>query len=82
MNKKKGKNPSQVAFIPIGIALMVIGMNNNPGLIGAGVVFLIIGMSAVVRSRKAQAPDDEPMDDEPMDDEPKDDEPKDDEPTA
>ena len=65
MKKDDKKRSRKVAFIPIGIALMVIGMNNNPGLIGAGIVFLIIGMSAVVRSRKAQAPDDEPKDDEP-----------------
>ena len=65
MYKKQRKNQSQVAFIPIGIALMVVGMNSTPGLIGAGVVFLIIGMSAVVRSRKARAPDDKPKDDEP-----------------
>jgi len=54
MKVDRRKAPSQAAFIPIGIALMVIGMNGNRGLIGAGLVFLIIGIAAVSRDRKSR----------------------------
>jgi len=47
MNKDRSKATPQAAFIPIGIALMVIGMNGNEGLIGAGLVFLIVGIVSV-----------------------------------
>jgi hypothetical protein len=57
-NNKK-KTPSRVAFIPIGIALMVVGFNGNNGLIGAGALFLIIGMAALTRDRKSQNASDE-----------------------
>ena len=55
--------PTKAAFIPIGIALMVIGMNGNEGLIGAGIVFLIAGIvsvKSVKRQRTSEDSGDEP----------------------
>ena len=60
MKPSRNKARPLVAFIPIGIALMVVGMNSNAGLIGAGVVFLIIGIAGVSRNRKSQGSGDEP----------------------
>ena len=63
MNRNLGKAPPQAAFIPIGIALMVIGMNGNEGLIGAGLVFLIVGIvsvKSVKRQRNSEDSDDVP----------------------
>ena len=63
MNKDRRKAPPQAAFIPIGIALMVIGMNGNEGLIGAGIVFLIAGIvsvKSVKRQRTSEDSGDEP----------------------
>jgi len=49
--------PPQAAFMPIGVALLVIGMTTNAGLIGAGAVFFVIGVAAVARHRKRQRED-------------------------
>ena len=54
MNRDRSKAPPQAAFIAIGIALMVIGMNGNEGLIGAGIVFLIVGIVSVKRHRNSE----------------------------
>ena len=43
------------AFIPIGIALIVIGFSQETGLAAAGVVFLIIGINAAKRDRAESA---------------------------
>ena len=45
------------AFIPIGIALIVIGISNNSAFIGAGALFLIIGLTAIVKRRKGNESD-------------------------
>lgn len=54
MNQNKKKLSPRSAFIPIGIALMVVGMTTNTGLIGAGALFLIIGISSVKREKETQ----------------------------
>ena len=41
------------AFIPIGIALIVIGISNNSAFIGAGALFLVIGLASVFKNKKA-----------------------------
>ncbi len=65
MNKDRSKATPQAAFIPIGIALMVIGMNGNEGLIGAGLVFLIVGIVSVKSvKRQRNSEDSEDSDDE------------------
>ncbi len=60
MNRGGRKRSPKVAFIPIGIALMVVGMNTNGGLIGAGAVFFIIGLAAIAQSRMSQGSGDKP----------------------
>lgn len=46
MNDKDPKTRFQGMFV-IGIALMVVGMaSGNIGLLGAGVVFLVLGLRA------------------------------------
>jgi LPXTG-motif cell wall-anchored protein len=47
------KDAAKKAFIPIGIALIVIGINNNNAFIGVGALFLIIGLASVLRKKKA-----------------------------
>ena len=59
MNANSRKTPSRVAFLPIGIALMVVGFNSNSGLIGAGALFFIIGIAAITRDRKSRNASDE-----------------------
>ena len=63
MKRDRSKATPQAAFIPIGVALMVIGMNGNEGLIGAGIVFLIAGIvsvKSVKRQRNSEDSGDEP----------------------
>jgi hypothetical protein len=60
MNKDRSKVPPQAAFIAIGVAFMVIGMNGNGGLIGAGIVFLIVGIVSVKKQRNSEDSGDEP----------------------
>ncbi|MBT8166128.1 MAG: hypothetical protein KJP22_01235 [Acidimicrobiia bacterium] len=52
-DRKKAAPPA--ALIAIGIMFVVIGMNTTPGLIAAGVVFLI---AAFMQHRKSQNSDD------------------------
>lgn len=59
MNVDGKKMSPHTAFIPIGIALIVIGMNGNRGLIGAGILFVIAGIAGVTRNRKNQRSDGE-----------------------
>jgi len=60
MTMGRTKRASQVGFVPIGIALIVIGMNSNGALVGAGAVFLIIGVAAIARGRKSQGSGEDP----------------------
>jgi hypothetical protein len=60
MSEDRKKTTPQAAFIPIGIMFIVIGMNNSRGLIGAGIVFLIAGIAAIIQHRKSQSSGDEP----------------------
>ena len=46
------KTPSLIGFIVIGSGVTVVGLaTENYGLMGAGVVFIIIGVADVMRSR-------------------------------
>jgi hypothetical protein len=51
-DKKKGL-PALVAFFPIGIAFIVIGMSGNSAFIPIGCAFMIIGIAGIARHRKA-----------------------------
>ena len=57
MNMSSRRFPPQAAFIPIGIALMVLGITNSTAFIGAGAVFLILGVAAVASHKKARHED-------------------------
>jgi hypothetical protein len=59
MRKNGKKMPPHTAFIPIGIMFIVIGMNENRGLIGAGILFVIAGIAGVIRNRKNQISSDD-----------------------
>jgi hypothetical protein len=52
-NMQTRRRPPQAAFIIIGIALMMVGMTTNAAFIGAGALFMIIGMAAVVKHKEA-----------------------------
>jgi len=54
MKDQKPFPPQLIAFIPIGAALLVIGINNNHAFIGAGGLFLIIGLAALVRKKRTR----------------------------
>lgn len=45
-------NDRRVAFIPIGVAFMVIGLNGPTAFIGVGAGFLAIGLAALRRRRE------------------------------
>ena len=52
MTKKKRK-PNLVAFIVIGCGLVAVGIStDNVGLLGAGVLFIIIGAASVVKAKR------------------------------
>jgi len=57
MKSNRRKTAPQAALVPIGIALIIVGFISSKGLIGAGVLFLIIGIAAVARRRKSQSPE-------------------------
>lgn len=52
MSNDSRKVARQAAFIPIGVAFIVIGMNGNNALVVAGIVFVIAGITGVVQKRK------------------------------
>ena len=53
MNMQDRKYPPQAVFIIIGISLMVIGITVNVAFLGAGALFMIIGLTAVAKHKKA-----------------------------
>ena len=61
MNEKKKRPPALVAFLPIGIAFIAIGMGGNSAFIPIGCAFIVIGIAGVARHRKTE-PDSPPGD--------------------
>jgi hypothetical protein len=54
------RRPSLVAFIIIGLGMVTVGISTETwGLMGAGVVFIVIGAVSVVQSRRQQRTDKE-----------------------
>ena len=51
MNEDLKKTAPQAVFIAVGIMFIVVGLNNSPLLIVAGVVFLI---AAIIQRRQSQ----------------------------
>ena len=50
---KKKRTPNLVAFIAIGGGLVAVGIStDNWGLLGAGVLFIIIGAASAVKTRR------------------------------
>ena len=64
---KRKRAPNLVAFIAIGCGLVAVGIStDNGGLLGAGVLFIIIGAASVVkakRERKSNNSDDQQQQD-------------------
>lgn len=47
------RRPSLVAFIIIGVGMVVVGLSTDVmGLTGGGIVFIIIGVASVLASRQ------------------------------
>ncbi len=58
MTKKKRK-PNLIGLIVIGCGLVAVGIStDNVGLLGAGVLFIIIGAAGAVKARRARDMDD------------------------
>ena len=56
---KKKRTPNLVAFIAIGGGLVAVGIStDNWGLLGAGVLFIIIGAASAVKTRRERDADD------------------------
>ncbi|MCK4410453.1 MAG: hypothetical protein KAW67_10215 [Candidatus Eisenbacteria sp.] len=55
----KGKRkPNLIAFIAIGCGLVAVGIStDNWGLLGAGVLFIIIGAASVVKATREREAD-------------------------
>jgi len=52
----KKERPRLMALVVIGIALVAVGISTgNGGILGAGIVFIIIGAAAGVRARRAES---------------------------
>ncbi len=53
------RKPNLVAFIAIGGGLVAVGIStDNWGLLGAGVLFIIVGAASAVKSRRERDTDD------------------------
>lgn len=63
---RRKRTPSLIAFIAIGGGLIAVGIStDNGGLLGAGVLFIIIGAASVVKAKredKANTSDDQQQD--------------------
>jgi predicted benzoate:H+ symporter BenE len=47
------RKPNLIAFIVIGCGLVAVGISTeNWGLLGAGVLFIIIGVASVVKAKR------------------------------
>ena len=56
---ERKRKPNLVAFIAIGGGLVAVGIaTDNWGLLGAGVLFIIIGAASVVKTRRERDTDD------------------------
>ena len=56
---KRKRTPNLVAFIAIGGGLVAVGISaDSRGLLGAGVLFIIIGAASVVKARRERDTDD------------------------
>lgn len=53
MSEKKKRPAALVAFLPIGIAFIAIGMSGSSAFIPIGCAFIVIGVAGIARSRKA-----------------------------
>ncbi len=53
IEEKKKRPPALMAFLPIGIAFIAIGMSGSSAFIPIGCAFLVIGIAGIARSRKA-----------------------------
>ena len=62
MSEEKKRPPALVAFLPIGIAFIAIGMSGSSAFIPIGCAFLVIGIAGIARNRKAAQ--DSPPEDE------------------
>jgi hypothetical protein len=57
---ESGRRPSLVAFIIIGLGMVTVGISTETwGLMGAGMLFILIGAVSVVQSRRARSEDKE-----------------------
>jgi len=59
VEEKRKKITPLAAFIPIGLGLIALGISTNTAFIGAGALFVMIGVVNLVRHRKSQIPQDE-----------------------
>jgi hypothetical protein len=56
---KRKRTPNLIAFIAIGCGLVAVGIStDNGGLLGAGVLFIIIGIASVVKAKQKRGTDD------------------------
>ncbi len=49
----RSKRPAGIAFLVLGIGLTAMGMSGQRTFVGVGVVFLVIAIAFLVRSRSA-----------------------------
>ena len=40
-----------IAFIPIGLGMVALGITNNRAFLGAGILFIIAGIVGIIRTR-------------------------------
>ncbi|MEA3409015.1 MAG: hypothetical protein U9Q95_01565 [Candidatus Eisenbacteria bacterium] len=56
---KRKRAPNLVGFIVIGAGVVAVGIStDNVGLLGAGVVFIIIGAASAVKAKREHDMDD------------------------
>jgi hypothetical protein len=61
MLEKKKRSPALLAFLPIGIAFIAIGLSGNRSFVPIGCAFIVIGIAGLARRRKT-GNDDTPID--------------------
>ena len=60
MSGRSKRPPALVAFLPIGIAFIAIGISQNSPFIAIGCAFIAIGIAGVAHHRKAALEDPDP----------------------
>jgi membrane-bound ClpP family serine protease len=56
---KKNRKPNLIGLIVIGCGLVAVGIStDNVGLLGAGVLFIIIGAASAVKTKRERDTDD------------------------